>query len=302
MLLQGSAEDKRARLRRELESGRLLQFPGAYSPLVAMLIQQKQFDGVYVSGAVLANDLGLPDIGLTTLSEVAQRGHQIARACELPALIDGDTGFGGALNMARTVQLLEQQGLAGLHIEDQVHPKRCGHLENKQLVSVEEMCQKLRAAVRAREDRNFLLIARTDARASEGMAKAIDRAKAYRDAGAEVIFPEALRDEREFAAFRKGIDLPLLANMTEFGKSPILSKRQLQDLGYNIVIYPVTTMRLAMQAVEEGLDHLKGVGDQAALMERMQERRRLYEILGYRDYAQFDRNIADFDGGNTKNE
>ena len=294
LFTQKKATEKRALFHRALKSGKLLQFPGAYSPLVAMLIEQKQFDGVYISGAVLANDLGLPDIGLTTLSEVAERGQQIARVTELPALIDIDTGFGGPLNVARTVQMLEEKGLSGCHLEDQRNPKRCGHLDNKELVSVSEMSLKVQAAVQAKSDPHFLIMARTDSRAQEGLAKAIDRAKAYVDAGAEMIFPEALKDESEFEAFRQALSVPLLANMTEFGKSPILTQKQLENLGYNLVIYPVTTMRLAMKNVEAGLDHLKSVGDQSALLNQMQNRKHLYEILLYKDYSQFDQSVAHF--------
>ena len=299
LLTEKSPAEKRIYLQEMLSSGETLQFPGAYSPLVAMLIEQKKFSGVYISGAVLANDLGLPDIGLTTASEVAQRGHQIARATNLPCIIDMDTGFGGPINVARTVQTLEQMGLAGCHLEDQLNPKRCGHLDNKEVVSIEEMEQKIKAAVKAKRDKNFLLIARTDARAIEGLSRAIERAKAYRDAGAEMIFPEALEGESEFAAFREALDVPLLANMTEFGKSKVLSKKQLHNLGYNAIIYPVTTMRLAMHSVEAGLDHLSKKGDQSAIISRMQERKRLYEILGYGEYSQFDQGVANFDFKNN---
>ena len=295
LFTQKKVIEKRAQFRQTLKSGKLLQFPGAYSPLVAMLIEQKKFDGVYISGAVLANDLGLPDIGLTTLTEVAERGHHIARATNLPSLIDIDTGFGGPLNVTRTVQMLEEKGLGGCHLEDQKNPKRCGHLDNKELVSMTEMSLKVRAAAQAKSDPHFLIIARTDSRAQEGLTKAIDRAKSYVDAGAEMIFPEALKDESEFEAFRQAIHVPLLANMTEFGKSPILTKKQLENLGYNLVIYPVTTMRLAMKNVEEGLDHLKSVGDQSTILKQMQNRKRLYEILLYKDYSQLDQSVAHFD-------
>ena len=284
----------RATLRAALKSGRLLRFPGAFSPLVAMAIERRGFDGVYISGAALSAELGLPDIGLTTLDEVANRGEAIARMTNLPALIDADTGFGGALNVARTIQELEQAGLCGCHIEDQLNPKRCGHLDNKSLIPTAEMAQKIRAAAAARRDANFLLIARTDARASEGVAGAIDRAKAYVDAGADMIFPEALADEREFEQFRKAITVPLLANMTEFGKSTLLTTTQLAGLGLNIVIYPVTTLRLAMKAVEDGLARIEKEGTQASLLDRMQTRAELYELLRYEDYAQFDQDIANF--------
>ena len=295
MLSPQAASAKRTQLRQALGSGKLLQFPGAYSPLVAMLVEQKHFDGVYVSGAVVANDLGLPDIGLTTLDEVSRRGQQIARVTSLPTLIDVDTGFGGAVNVVRTVQTMEAMGLAGLHLEDQLLPKRCGHLDHKKLVSTQQMCQKLRAAVMAKRDPQLLIIARTDARASEGLEGAIERARAYVAAGAEMIFPEALRDEEEFVAFRQAISVPLLANMTEFGKSPLLGKKQLQAIGYNLAIYPVTTMRLAMHGVEMGLEQLKAQGDQKKSLKQMQTRKRLYEILRYTEYAQFDQDIANFD-------
>lgn len=289
-----NAAQKRADLRKALKSGKLQQFPGSYSPMVSMLIEQKGFDGLYISGAVLANDLGLPDIGMTTLTEVSMRGRQIARTSDLPSLIDIDTGFGEPMSVARSVMELEEFGISGCHLEDQVNPKRCGHLDNKQIVGREEMCKKVKAAAKAKRDENFLIIARTDARASEGLEAAIDRARAYVDAGAEMIFPEAMKDESDFEAFRKAVDVPLLANMTEFGKSKILSKNELENLGYNLVIYPVTTVRLAMKAVEDGLDHIKENGSQEAILDQMQHRKRLYEILRYEDYNEFDRDIFNF--------
>ncbi len=289
-----SAADKRKEFRAALKSGKLLRFPGAFSPLVAMAIQRHGFDGVYVSGAALSADMGLPDIGLTTLSEVAARGGTIARATDLPALIDADTGFGEPLNMARTIQTLEDAGLCGCHLEDQVNPKRCGHLDGKSLVTTQAMVEKIRAAVGTRRDKNFVIMARTDARASEGLDGAIARAKAYVDAGADAIFPEALADESEFEKFRKAIQVPLLANMTEFGKSKLLTAKQLADLGINIVIYPVTTLRLAMKAIEDGLATIKGEGSQASLVSAMQTRSELYELLCYEDYAKFDKEIFNF--------
>lgn len=289
-----SPEEKRRALKEKLASGKLLCFPGAFSPLVAMLIEEQGFDGVYISGAVLANDLGLPDIGLTTLTEVTQRGHQIARVTELPAIIDCDTGFGEPMNAARAVRELENLGLAGCHLEDQENPKRCGHLDHKTLVEPEAMLRKLKAAVQTRRDENFLIIARTDARAVEGLEGAIERARAYADAGADAIFPEALESPREFEAFRQAVSVPLLANMTEFGKSPLLSVQELEDLGYNLVIYPVTGLRLAMQAVEDGLARLKRDGTQQALVPQMQTRKRLYELVKYERYAAFDRAVFNF--------
>jgi methylisocitrate lyase len=294
MFAKKSSAQKRAGLRAALKSGRLLRFPGAFSPLVSMFIERQGFEGVYVSGAALSADLGLPDIGLTTLSEVAARGGAIARATDLPALIDADTGFGEALNVARTIQTLEDAGLCGCHLEDQVNPKRCGHLDNKSLVSAADMVKKIRAAASARRDQNFVIMARTDARAAEGLDGAIARAKACVDAGADAIFPEALADEGEFEKFRKAIKVPLLANMTEFGKTKLLTAKQLSDLGINIVIYPVTTLRLAMKAVEAGLAVLKKAGTQESLLKEMQTRAALYELIRYKDYEQFDKDVFNF--------
>lgn len=289
-----SAAEKRKEFRAALASGKLLRMPGAFSPLVAMAIQRHGFDGVYISGAALSADLGLPDIGLTTLSEVATRGGAIAQATDLPALIDADTGFGEALNVARTVKTLEAAKVCGCHIEDQVNPKRCGHLDGKSLVTTQAMLEKIRAAVGARRDKNFLIMARTDARAIEGLDGAIARAKAYVDAGADAIFPEALADEGEFEKFRKAIKVPLLANMTEFGKSKLLTAKQLANLGFNIVIYPVTTLRLAMKAIEDGLATIKSEGTQESVVKKMQTRAELYDLLRYEDYAKFDKDIFNF--------
>jgi methylisocitrate lyase len=294
MFAQKSPATKRADLRAAIASGRLLRFPGAFSPLVAMVIERQKFEGVYISGAALAADLGLPDVGLTSLAEVAQRGRAIARMTDLPVVVDADTGFGEPLNAARTVREFEDAGICGCHFEDQRNPKRCGHLDGKSLVGTEEMVQRLRAAVAARRDPGFLIIARTDARAEEGMDGALARAKAYVAAGADVVFPEALADEREFAQFRQALTVPLLANMTEFGKSQLLTTAQLSILGVNMVIYPVTALRLAMKAVEEGLSELGVAGTQASLLDRMQTRAELYELLRYESYQQFDQNVFNF--------
>ncbi|PVC83231.1 methylisocitrate lyase [Streptomyces sp. CS090A] len=285
---------RRRSFREQLASGRLLRMPGAVNPYSARLIQEAGFEAVYLSGAVLAAELALPDIGLTSSTEVAARAQQIVRVTDLPALIDADTGFGEPMNAARTVQLMEDAGLAGLHLEDQVNPKRCGHLDGKTLVGREEMARKVRAAVDARRDPDFLLMARTDARGPEGLEAAIDRAKAYVDAGADAVFPEALADEAEFEAFRAAVDVPLLANMTEFGKGPLLDAATLENLGYNIALYPVTLFRLAMGAVEDGLAALAADGTQQALLPRMQTRSRLYEVLGYEEYGAFDSAVFDF--------
>lgn len=282
-------------LRRQLADGGLHRYPGAFSPLVARLVADIGFDGVYVSGAALSADLALPDIGLTTLTEVADRGGRIARATALPTLIDADTGFGEPLNVARTVAALEHAGLAGCHIEDQVNPKRCGHLDHKAVVETATMVRRVRAAVGARRDPDFVICARTDARAVEGFDAALERARAYVQAGADMIFPEALLDAREFELFRAALDVPLLANMTEFGKSELLGAGALEALGYNLVIYPVTALRLAMGAVEDGLREIHQHGTQAPLVASMQTRARLYELLGYEDYNRLDSEIFNFE-------
>ncbi len=289
-----SASDKRTALRAGLNSGQLQRYPGAFSPLVAKLVSEIGFEGVYVSGAVLSADLGLPDIGLTTLTEVAGRSAQIAAATDVPTLVDADTGFGEPMSAARTITTLEDAGLAGCHLEDQVNPKRCGHLDGKAVVPASEMIKRLRAAVAARRDPNFVICARTDAAGIEGIDAAIDRAKAYADAGADLIFTEALSAPEEFERFRSAVGTPLLANMTEFGKSELVTARQLADIGYNMVIYPVTTLRLAMHAVEVGLRKIDSAGTQAGLLDQMQRRSRLYELLRYAEYNEFDSDIFNF--------
>jgi methylisocitrate lyase len=287
--------EKRHVFRERLASGELLQLPGAFNPLSAKLIQQKGFDGVYISGAVLAADLGLPDIGLTTLSEVAGRGEQISRVVDLPAIIDADTGFGEPMNVARTIQTLEDAGVAGLHIEDQINPKRCGHLDGKGVVDDQTAIKRIKAAVDARRDDNLLIMARTDIRAAEGLDAAIDRAKKLVDAGADAIFPEAMKDLSEFEAMRKAIDVPLLANMTEFGKSELFTKQQLADVGMNIVIYPVSLLRLAMGSAMRGLDSLRDDGSLQNAVGQMQTRAELYELLDYEAYNHFDSGVFNFD-------
>ncbi|WP_282825727.1 methylisocitrate lyase [Gulosibacter sediminis] len=289
-----SPADKRAAFRERLASGELLQFPGAFNPLSARLIERKGFDGVYVSGAVLAADLGLPDIGLTTLSEVAGRGKQIARMTELPTIIDADTGFGEPMNVARSIQELEDAGLAGAHIEDQINPKRCGHLDGKQVVDDDTAIKRIRAAVDARRDPNFLVMARTDIRAAEGLDAALDRAKALVDAGADAIFPEAMRTLEEFAAMRAAVDVPLLANMTEFGKSELFSVDELRDVGMNLVIWPVSMLRISMGATERALDELRQTGHLRGKLGEMQHRAELYELIDYEAYNHFDTSIFNF--------
>lgn len=294
-----TASKKRADFKDQLSDGRLHQFPGAFNPLCAQLIERKGFDGVYISGAVIAADLCLPDIGIATLSEFVTRGQQIARVTDLPAFIDIDTGFGEPMSAARSVRLMEEAGIAGCHIEDQVMPKRCGHLDGKEVVDTVEMVQRIRAASDAKMDDNFCLIARSDARAIEGLDRAIDRMKAYVDAGADMIFPEAMTSEKEFEAVRAEIDVPILANMTEFGKSRLLNIKELENLGFNVVIYPVTTLRLAMGEVARGLDTLIKDGDQNAILDKMQHRKDLYDLLRYKDYGKFDQNLFNFGVNDT---
>ena len=285
---------KRQVLRERLAGGDLLRFPGAFNPLSAKLIQDKGFEGVYISGAVLSADLGLPDIGLTTLTEVAQRAGQIARLSDLPAIVDADTGFGEPMNVARTVQTLEDAGVAGLHIEDQVNPKRCGHLDGKAIVDSDTAIKRIRAAVTARRDPNLLIIARTDIRAVDRLPSAIARAKELVDAGADMIFPEAMKDLSEFEAVRKAVDVPVLANMTEFGKSELFTTEELAGVGINIVIYPVSLLRLAMGAAERGLDTLVSAGTLKPVVPEMQTRARLYELLDYEAYNTFDSGVFNF--------
>ncbi|MET0672205.1 MAG: methylisocitrate lyase [Microbacterium pygmaeum] len=289
-----SAAEKRRLLRERLAGGELLRFPGAFNPLSARLIEQKGFEGVYISGAVLSADLGLPDIGLTTLTEVAGRGQQIARMTDLPAIIDADTGFGEPMNVARTIQTLEDAGLAGTHIEDQVNPKRCGHLDGKSVVDADTAVKRIRAAVDARRDPNFLIMARTDIAAVDGLAAAIDRAKQLVDAGADAIFPEAMRSLEEFAAVRAAVDVPILANMTEFGKSDLFSVDQLRDVGVNIVIWPVSLLRIAMGAAGRALDTLNDEGHLTSKLAEMQHRADLYELIDYEGYNHFDTSVFDF--------
>ncbi|WP_456284669.1 methylisocitrate lyase [Microbacterium sp. JZ101] len=291
---QTPAHEKRRLLRERLASGELLRFPGAFNPLSARLIERKGFDGVYISGAVLSADLGLPDIGLTTLTEVAQRAGQIARMTELPAIVDADTGFGEPMNVARTVQTLEDAGVAGLHIEDQVNPKRCGHLDGKEVVDISTATQRIRAAADARRDGNLLIMARTDIRAIAGLDAAIDRAKALVDAGADAIFPEAMKDLREFEAVASALDVPVLANMTEFGKSDLFTVDQLRDAGVRMVIWPVSLLRMAMGAAERALDTLNADGSLDAQVGAMQHRADLYELIDYSGYGRFDAGVYDF--------
>ncbi len=283
--------EKRIDFKNNLKNKKILKFPGAYNPLTAKLIAEIGFDGIYISGGVMSNDLGIPDIGLTTLKEVSYRANQICRVSDLPTIVDADTGF---KNCKKTIETFESLGLSGCHIEDQIDEKRCGHLDNKEIIPVNEMLKKIKTCVSSRKDENFSIIVRTDANAVEGLNKTIERIKAYEDAGADIIFPEAMKDEKEFEMIRKNSNVYLLANMTEFGKSKILSAIQLENLGYNIVIYPVTTQRLAMKNVEDGLRVIFKDGHQNNIIDKMQTRKRLYELVEYEKYNKPGKKITDF--------
>ena len=286
-----NAGEKRKDFVNDLKGRKLLRFPGAYNPLCAKLIAEIGFDGVYISGGVMSNDLGIPDIGLTTLKHVSYRANQIAKVTDLPSIVDADTGFS---DCKKTIETFESMGLAGCHIEDQIAEKRCGHLENKELVSTNEMVKKIKTSVASRKDKNFLIIVRTDANLVEGLEKTIERIKAYEAAGADMIFPESMKDEKEFENVRKNSKVYLLANMTEFGKSKLLSTKELKNLGYNIVIYPVTTQRLAMKNVEDGLRIIFKDGHQNNIIDKMQTRKRLYELVEYEKYNTPGKKITDF--------
>ena len=269
-----------ARLRAAAERGPVA-LPGAFNALAGRAIADAGFGGCYVSGAALSVSAGVPDVGLLTLNEFATEIRRIADASGLPVVADADTGFGGLEQAVRTVVEYERAGAAGLHVEDQVFPKRCGHLDGKELVPCEEMCLKVEAMAAAKRDRDFLLIARTDARGVTGMDDAIARANAYRAAGADAIFPEGLQSEAEFEAFAKGSPGLLLANMTEFGKTPFIALDRFGELGYRLVIFPVSLLRLAMGEVVRSLEVLKQTGSFESLVERMQTRSQLYGTLGY---------------------
>ena len=284
-------EEKRLDFDEKLKSKRILRIPGAYNPLTAKLIEEIGYDGVYVSGGVMSNDLGYPDIGLTTLKDISYRSNQIARVTNLPTIVDIDTGF---KSCKKTIETFENFGITAIHIEDQIEQKRCGHLENKELIPKEEMIKKIKECVNSKKDQNFKIIARSDAKGVEGIDKMIDRCKAYVDAGAEIVFPEALHNEKEFEMVRKSLNCYLLANMTEFGKSKLLNFKELENLGYNIVIYPVTTQRLAMKSVEDGLRDIINNGHQNNIIDKMQTRKRLYELVEYEKYNSLDEKIYNF--------
>lgn len=288
IMSSASPDSPGALFRKTLAQG-CIAIPGVFNALTARMAERTGFRALYQSGAALAaGTYALPDVGIVTQTEFAQQAHNLTDAVSVPIISDADTGFGEPLAVERTVRFFEQAGLAGLHLEDQELPKRCGHLSGKSLVTREAMAAKVRAAVAARQDASFVIIARTDARAVAGIDDALDRAKAYVAAGADMIFPEALESPAEFERFAREINVPLIANMTEFGKSPLLTVTQLGDLGYRGVLFPVTLLRTAMKAVEMALARLTAEGTQAGFVDSMQTRAELYELLGYADFDQRD--------------
>jgi methylisocitrate lyase len=264
-------------LRRLVAGKEIVVAPGVFSPAVAKLAERVGFPALYLSGAAFSGLLALPDLGVTTLQEVARAAYEMTSQTKTPLIVDADTGFGEALNVARTVAVLRTAGAAAFHIEDQVLPKRCGHLDGKELVEVEA-------------GREIMVIARTDARSVEGIDAAVDRARAYARAGAEMIFPEALESAAEFAEFRKKVKGPLMANMTEFGKTPYLSAAEFERLGYNVVVFPVTTFRAMMKAVEKTLNGLKKAGTQKDMLGSLMTREQFYDLIDYSRYQKADEN------------
>ncbi len=284
--------NKPSRLRALLAQGTVMM-PGAFNAISAKIVENVGFSALYVSGAGISNGVGgYPDIGFMTASEMATQAGYIARSVNIPAIADADNGYGEAVNVFRTVQEYERQGLSGLHLEDQVIPKRCGHLDGKQVISVEHMREKIAAAVQARVNPDFLIIARVDSKAVYGFDEAVTRAQAYLDAGADMIFPEALNTREEFEEFARQIKAPLLANMTEFGKTPYLTVKEFERFGYNIVIFPMTAFRIMMKSVEDSLRVLKAEGTQISLLDRMTSREDLYRLIHYQDYESLDASLA----------
>jgi methylisocitrate lyase len=270
-------------------TSKTIAVPGVFNALVARMAERLGFQAIYLSGATLSAAAGVPDVGLLTLNDFVEQARTITLATSVPLFCDADTGFGEALNVERAVRLFEAAGVAGIHLEDQQLPKRCGHLTGKQLVEPEAMAAKLRAAVAARQDPNFLIIARTDARSVTGLQDAMHRARLYLQAGADAIFPEALESPDEFAAFASAVKAPLLANMTEFGRSPILDQGTLAGMGYRMVLYPVTIFRVALRAAESALTSILSHGHQRDLLPEMLTRAELYDLLGYSGYEERDR-------------
>ncbi|WP_432361294.1 methylisocitrate lyase [Sporosarcina sp. UB5] len=277
-------------MRELLKGDGILQLPGSHDAMAALLAKEQGFNALYLSGAAFSASLGMPDLGLFTVTELAGRAKEIIRATGMPLLVDIDTGFGSVLNVTRTVRELAEVGVAAIQIEDQDLPKKCGHLNGKKLVSPMTMVEKITAARKA--DANMVIVARTDAKSVEGMDAAIERAKTYLAAGADVIFPEALQTEEEFRRFAEEVDAPLLANMTEFGKTPYYSADQFEEWGYKIVIYPVTSLRIAAKAIQDVYRLIRETGSQKDALDQMQTRKELYETINYFEYEELDKSIA----------
>lgn len=279
-------------LRNQIKKG-IVVLPGAFNGISAKLVEDAGFKALYISGAGLVNGVAaMPDIGLLTMTEVQTQAGYIINAVNIPCIVDGDTGFGETANVMRMIRGLEKIGAAGVHIEDQELPKKCGHLAGKNLVSDKTMAEKITAAVEARSDEDFLIIARTDARGVEGLASAIKRANLYLEAGADVIFPEALESKEEFVQFKKEVNVPLLANMTEFGKTPYITVNEFEDMGYSMVIFPLTAFRVMLKTVKSTLEKLKIEGTQKNLIDEMLTRKELYELLDYQNYENIDKKIG----------
>ncbi|MBB5253804.1 methylisocitrate lyase [Sulfurisphaera ohwakuensis] len=273
-----------------LRKSDFLIIPGVFNPFTALLAEKVGFKAVYLSGGALTSSYGLPDLGIITLDEVAEMVRRIREVTDIPIIVDADTGFGEVINVYRAVKVLEKAGANAIQIEDQVLPKKCGHLEGKEVVSPKDMVAKIKSALKARKD--MLIIARTDARAVNGLEDAIERANMYLEAGADIIFPEALESKEEFAKFAKEVKAPLLANMTEFGKTPLITANEFKEMGYKYVIFPVTIFRVAAKAMKEALEVLLKEGSQKSLMDKMMTRKEQYEIINYYFYENLDKQLA----------
>lgn len=282
------------RVLRDLMNEDIVLLPGVFNAISALAAYKAGAKGLYLSGAGVTNGLlAVPDIALITQSEMAQTANYVTQIAPIPVIADADTGYGEVLNVSRTVIEMERTGLAGIHLEDQISPKRCGHLEGKSLITPDEMAKKIRAAADSKRDSDFVIIARTDARGVEGIDAAIDRAKLYVDFGADAVFPEGLQSEAEFEQFRKGVQVPLLANMTEFGKTPIIATSRFRELGYNLVIFPMTAFRVMLKAITDAYGELISTGTQAGMLDKMRTRKELYELIEYDAYNEMDQMWAD---------
>lgn len=285
--------DRPGQVLRDLMAQDIVTMPGCFNAISALAAYRAGAKALYLSGAGVTNGtLAVPDIALITQTEMAQTAAQACSVAPVPMISDADTGYGETLNVMRTVIEMERAGLAGIHLEDQVSPKRCGHLDGKAVIEIAEMGKKIRAAVASKKDSSFLIVARTDARGVEGLDSAIERAKHYVDQGADAVFPEGLADEAEFEAFRKALDVPLLANMTEFGKTPIISVDRFRELGYNMVIFPMTAFRMMLKALDVTYRELLTTGTQAGILDQMKTRQELYETLGYDEFTALDQGWA----------